>query len=46
VPVPVEGSRREKVAIMMQECADALGAGFRAHPEDWHMLQRVFEADL
>lgn len=46
VPVPAAGSRREKVAIMMQACADALGNGFRQHPEDWHMLQRVFEADL
>jgi len=46
VPVPVTGDRREQVAAMTQACADALGAGIAAHPEDWHMLQRVFEADL
>jgi KDO2-lipid IV(A) lauroyltransferase len=46
-PVPVPPGRRpEQLAIMMQGCADALGAGIAQHPEDWHMLQRVFEADL
>jgi phosphatidylinositol dimannoside acyltransferase len=46
---PVEvppGPRSEQVAAMMQSCADALGEQIRAHPEDWHMLQRVFTADL
>jgi phosphatidylinositol dimannoside acyltransferase len=46
---PVEvppGRRSEQVAAMMQGCADALGEQIRAHPEDWHMLQAVFEADL
>ena len=46
VPVPAEGRRPEQLAAMMQSCADALGAGIARHPEDWHMLQRVFEADL
>jgi lauroyl/myristoyl acyltransferase len=45
VPVP-EGRRPAQLATMMQGCADALSAGIRRHPEDWHMLQRVFEADL
>jgi KDO2-lipid IV(A) lauroyltransferase len=45
VPVPA-GTRKEQVAAMMQSCADALGAGIAQHPQDWHMLQRVFEADL
>lgn len=36
----------DAVAAMTQQCADALGEGIREHPEDWHMLQRVFEADL
>jgi lauroyl/myristoyl acyltransferase len=45
VPVPA-GDPPTQIAAMMQGCADALGAGFAAHPEDWHMLQRVFEADL
>jgi KDO2-lipid IV(A) lauroyltransferase len=31
---------------MTQSCADVLGGAIREHPEDWHMLQRVFVADL
>jgi KDO2-lipid IV(A) lauroyltransferase len=31
---------------MTQACADALAEGIREHPQDWHMLQRVFVADL
>jgi len=46
IPVPAEGSRREKALAMMQEVAKVFEAGIRAHPEDWHMLQRVFVADL
>jgi KDO2-lipid IV(A) lauroyltransferase len=40
-----EGGRAEKIAAMTQACADALAEGIAAHPEDWHMLQRVFVAD-
>jgi phosphatidylinositol dimannoside acyltransferase len=43
---PPEGTRAERVAGMTQSCADALAAGIAAHPQDWHMLQRVFVADL
>jgi KDO2-lipid IV(A) lauroyltransferase len=46
IPVPDEGSRREKVAAMTQQLAEVYEAGIRAHPQDWHMLQRVFVADL
>jgi KDO2-lipid IV(A) lauroyltransferase len=46
IPVPAEGSRREKVLAMTQEVAKVFEAGIRAYPEDWHMLQRVFVADL
>jgi phosphatidylinositol dimannoside acyltransferase len=31
---------------MTQELAHAFEVGIRAHPADWHMLQRVFVADL
>jgi KDO2-lipid IV(A) lauroyltransferase len=45
--VPPEGNgRAEKVGAMTQACADALAEGIAEHPEDWHMLQRVFVADL
>ena len=46
IPVPAEGSRRQKVAEMTQALARSFEAGIRAHPADWHMLQRVFIADL
>jgi phosphatidylinositol dimannoside acyltransferase len=37
---PVEPGRPSR---MMQNVADAFTEGIRAHPEDWHMMQRVFE---
>jgi phosphatidylinositol dimannoside acyltransferase len=46
IPVPAEGDRKYKVATMMQDLARCFEAGIRQHPADWHMLQRVFVADL
>jgi phosphatidylinositol dimannoside acyltransferase len=46
IPVPVEGDREQQAAAMMQEVARLFEAGIRAHPQDWHMLQKVFVADL
>jgi len=46
VPVAEAGTRREKVAVMTQEVARYYEEGIRAHPQDWHMLQKVFTADL
>ena len=46
IPVPPEGTRKEKVAAMTQQMARIFEAGIREHPEDWHMLQKVFVADL
>ena len=46
IPVPAEGTRREKIAAMTQQLARVYETGIRAHPQDWHMLQRVFTADL
>ena len=40
---PAEGD--QGVAAMMQAVADVFAEGFRAHPQDWHMMQRVFVAD-
>ena len=44
--VPPAGERSEQIAAMTQACADAIADGIRTHPQDWHMLQRVFVADL
>ncbi len=46
IPVPAEGDSKQQAAAMMQEVARLFEAGIRAHPQDWHMLQRVFVADL
>jgi KDO2-lipid IV(A) lauroyltransferase len=46
VPVPESGTRREKIAAMTQAVARDYEDGIRAHPQDWHMLQKVFVADL
>jgi phosphatidylinositol dimannoside acyltransferase len=46
IPVPADGSRSQKILAMTQEVARVFEEGIRAHPQDWHMLQRVFTADL
>lgn len=46
IPVPPDGDRKGKVAAMTQQLASSFEAGIREHPADWHMLQRVFVADL
>ncbi len=43
---PGTGTTRDRVAAMSQACADAIGSAIRRHTEDWHMMQRVFTADL
>lgn len=37
---------RDGIRDMTQELADAFSEGIRAHPQDWHMLQKVFVDDL
>lgn len=46
ITVPADGTRAEKVAAMSQQLAAAWQAGIAEHPEDWHMMQKVFVADL
>ncbi|MFD6423929.1 phosphatidylinositol mannoside acyltransferase [Streptomyces sp. NPDC060198] len=46
VAVPEEGTRTERTAAMTQALADAFAEGIAAHPEDWHMLQRLWLDDL
>jgi lauroyl/myristoyl acyltransferase len=46
IPVPEDGTRAEKIAAMSQQLARVFEAGIAEHAEDWHMLQRVFTADL
>ena len=46
IPVPETGGRAEKVVQMSQQLAHVFEAGIAEHPQDWHMLQRVFTEDL
>jgi lauroyl/myristoyl acyltransferase len=46
VPVPEVGDRWLKSAAMTQQLARVFEQAIREHPADWHMLQRVFVADL
>ncbi|MGA4866564.1 phosphatidylinositol mannoside acyltransferase [Streptomyces lavendulocolor] len=46
VDVPPAGTRGERTAAMTQALADAFATGIADHPEDWHMLQRLWIADL
>ena len=43
---PTTGDRDERIRVTTQAVADALAAGIAEHPADWHMLQRVWLADL
>ncbi|GHG20655.1 phosphatidylinositol mannoside acyltransferase [Streptomyces filamentosus] len=46
VEVPGSGTRAERTSLMTQALADAFAGGIADHPEDWHMLQRLWLADL
>ncbi|GAA2890213.1 phosphatidylinositol mannoside acyltransferase [Streptomyces mexicanus] len=46
IEVPESGTRAEKTSVMTQALADAFASGIADHPEDWHMLQRLWLADL
>ncbi len=46
LPVPDGLTRAELVPVLTQAWVDVMADGIAAHPEDWHMLQKVFVADL
>jgi lauroyl/myristoyl acyltransferase len=46
IPVPGAGTRQEQIAAMTQQLAAVFERAITAHPQDWHMLQRVFTSDL
>ncbi|MCZ4118385.1 phosphatidylinositol mannoside acyltransferase [Streptomyces sp. H39-S7] len=46
VDIPELGDRTGKTTAMTQDLADAFASGIAEHPEDWHMLQRLWLADL
>ncbi len=36
------GSQHERVREIVQQCANHFADGINEHPEDWHMLQRIW----
>ena len=46
IDVPTEGRLRERVTIGTQRMADVFASCIATRPEDWHMLQRLWLADL
>jgi lauroyl/myristoyl acyltransferase len=46
IEVPTDGDRAARIRTMTQRVADAFAEGIADHPQDWHMLQRVWLDDL
>ena len=46
VHIPESGDRAQRIQVMTQQVADAFADGIADHPQDWHMLQRVWLDDL
>jgi len=42
ISLPQHGTHDEKVSNLVQESADNFERGIAGHPEDWHMLQRIW----
>ncbi|WP_406043594.1 phosphatidylinositol mannoside acyltransferase [Micromonospora sp. NBC_00898] len=42
LPDPDSGPLDQRVRMLTQRIADGLAAGIARHPEDWHMLQRMW----
>ena len=38
----IQGSLEERAKDLVQQCADNFEIGISKHPEDWHMLQRIW----
>jgi phosphatidylinositol dimannoside acyltransferase len=43
--VKVAGRSLERLTAMTQECANVFAAGIAAAPQDWHMMQPLWESD-
>jgi len=41
-PGPETGTLDVRVRVLTQRVADQLAVGIAAHPQDWHMLQRMW----
>jgi len=46
ITLPTEGEREDRIREITQQLARGWEAGIREHSADWHMLQKVWVADL
>jgi len=42
ITVPDGSDEESRVKATVQLCADNFAAGIKAHPQDWHMMQRIW----
>ena len=42
VPDPAEGTLGDRAKVLTQQIADELGRGIAVHPQDWHMMQKLW----
>ncbi|MDG4766572.1 phosphatidylinositol mannoside acyltransferase [Solwaraspora sp. WMMD406] len=45
LPDPASGPLDVRVRLLTQQIADRLAAGIARHPQDWHMMQRLWLSD-
>ena len=42
IEIPTQGSETERIQELVQKSADNFAQGIGKHPEDWHMMQRIW----
>jgi KDO2-lipid IV(A) lauroyltransferase len=42
IAIPAGGTDEERIASTVQSIADVFAVGISEHPQDWHMLQRIW----
>jgi KDO2-lipid IV(A) lauroyltransferase len=42
IAIPAGGDEESRIKATVQLCADNFAEGIKAHPDDWHMMQRIW----
>jgi len=42
IAIPAGGDEESRLKATVQLCADNFAEGIKAHPDDWHMMQRIW----
>ena len=42
IAIPAGGDEESRIKATVQLCADNFAEGIKAHPHDWHMMQRIW----